>query len=168
MITKPTQRGTPVLVSPAALFRNDAGVNFGTPPHPPYVAQLREATEVECYQLNGFSFHNIHRKNFCTVSNIIHRLRGRQPTPENAHSFGAIGLAIGVFLALRFRIFKVQGDGDLHFVEAFQSIDGARQRVRELGDKWAGEYAIESKGKTERVFVGTSTPKELKRARKVA
>jgi hypothetical protein len=52
----------------------------------------------------------------------------------------------------------VQGDGDLHFVEAIQSVDRARQRVRELGDRWPGEYAIENKGTIEeRVFVGTRT-----------
>lgn len=72
-------------------------------------------------------------------------------------------------MAIPFRIFKVQGDGDLHFVEAIQSIDRARQRVRELGDRWPGEYAIENKGTIEeRVFVGTRTPTKLKRARQAA
>jgi hypothetical protein len=57
--------------------------------------------------------------------------------------------------ALLFRIFKLQRDGDLHFVEAVQTYDGAKKRVRELGAVWPGEYVIDNEETTERVFIGT-------------
>jgi hypothetical protein len=43
---------------------------------------------------------------------------------------------------LPFRIYKVQNDGDLHFVEAVQSFNDATAVVRELGEMWTGEYVI--------------------------
>ena len=43
-----------------------------------------------------------------------------------------------------FRILKVQGDGDLHFVEAVQAYEDTEVRVRELGEVWPGEYAIDN------------------------
>lgn len=61
---------------------------------------------------------------------------------------------IGVRL-LSFRICKVQSDGDLHFVEAMQTFDDARTRVRELGEVWPGEYVIDNEETGERVFVST-------------
>jgi hypothetical protein len=54
-----------------------------------------------------------------------------------------------------FRIFKLQIDGHLHFVEAIQSFDNARERVRELGEVWPGEYAIDNQETGERVFIST-------------
>jgi hypothetical protein len=54
-----------------------------------------------------------------------------------------------------FSIFKLQKDGDLHFVEAVQTCDGAKGRVRELGAAWPGEYVIDNEETTERVFIGT-------------
>jgi hypothetical protein len=57
--------------------------------------------------------------------------------------------------ALLFRIFKLQRDGDLHFVEAAQTFDGAKGRVRELGSVWPGEYVIDNEETTERVFIST-------------
>ena len=62
---------------------------------------------------------------------------------------------IGVWLRLPFRIYKVQSDGDLHFVEATQTFDDARVRVRELGKLWPGEYGIENVETGERIFVST-------------
>src|SRR5260221_5066315 len=43
-----------------------------------------------------------------------------------------------------FCIFKLQGDGDLHFVEAMQTFDDAKARVREIDELWPGEYGIEN------------------------
>jgi hypothetical protein len=49
----------------------------------------------------------------------------------------------------------VQDDGDLHFVEAVQTFDDAKGRVRELGEIWPGEYVIDNGQTGERVFVNT-------------
>lgn len=54
-----------------------------------------------------------------------------------------------------FRIYKVQRDGDLHFVEAVHTFGDARIRVRELGETWAGEYVIDNQETGERVFIST-------------
>lgn len=54
-----------------------------------------------------------------------------------------------------FRIFKVQDDGNLHFVEAMQTFDDAKERVRELGEIWPGEYVIDNEETGERMFVNT-------------
>jgi hypothetical protein len=56
---------------------------------------------------------------------------------------------------LLFRIYKVKSDGDLHFVEASQTFDGAKERVREIGEVWSGEYVIDNEETGERVFVST-------------
>src|SRR6266403_2733045 len=53
------------------------------------------------------------------------------------------------------RIYKVLNDGALQFVEAIQTLDGASERVRELGKLWPGEYVIENGETGERVFVNT-------------
>jgi hypothetical protein len=45
---------------------------------------------------------------------------------------------------LPFRIFKVQTDGDLHFVEATQTFDEVKDHVRGLGELWPGEYVIDN------------------------
>ena len=52
-----------------------------------------------------------------------------------------------------FCIFKLQGDGDLHFVEAMQTFDDAKARVREIGELWPGAYGIENVETGERVLV---------------
>lgn len=57
--------------------------------------------------------------------------------------------------ALVLRIFKLQRDGDLHFVEAVQTFDGAKGRVRKLAAVWPGEYIIDNGETTERVFIST-------------
>jgi hypothetical protein len=49
----------------------------------------------------------------------------------------------------------LQGDGDLQFVEAVQTFDNARARVRELGEAWPGEYVIDDQDTGERFFVST-------------
>ena len=56
---------------------------------------------------------------------------------------------------MSFRIYKVQEGGELHFVEAVQTFDDARGRVRELGEIWHGYYVIENTETGERVFVST-------------
>jgi hypothetical protein len=54
-----------------------------------------------------------------------------------------------------FRIYRVQSDGDLHFVEAVQSFNDATAVVRELGEPWPGEYIIDDEETGKRVFVST-------------
>ena len=54
-----------------------------------------------------------------------------------------------------FRIYKVQDDGKLHFVEATQTLDEAKDRVRGLGEIWPGEYVIDNQETGERLFVST-------------
>ena len=54
---------------------------------------------------------------------------------------------------LPFRIYKVQNDGDLHFVEAVQSFKDATAVARELGEMWPGEYVIYNEQTGERVSV---------------
>ena len=61
---------------------------------------------------------------------------------------------IGVRLR-QFRIFKVQDDGRLHFVETAQTFDDAKERVRGLGELWPGDYAIDNQETGERLFVST-------------
>ena len=56
---------------------------------------------------------------------------------------------------LPFRIYKVQTDGNLHFVVVVQAFDDAKERVRELGKLWPGEYVIDNEETGERVFVST-------------
>jgi hypothetical protein len=55
-----------------------------------------------------------------------------------------------------FRIYKVQGDGALQFVQAMHTFHRAKERVRELGRLWPGEYVMENEETGERVFVNTS------------
>jgi len=58
-------------------------------------------------------------------------------------------------LRLPFFIYRVQEDGELHFVVAVQTLDDAKARVRELGETWPGEYVIYNEETGERVFVST-------------
>ena len=66
---------------------------------------------------------------------------------------------IGVRLR-RFRIFKMQDDGHLHFVEAVPTFDNAKDRVQELGELWPGEYAIDNPETGEQLFVSAREEKE--------
>ena len=63
-----------------------------------------------------------------------------------------------------FRIFKVQSDGDLHFVEAFQTFGDAKACVRELGEVRPGEYVIENEETGERIFVSTRDERKNRRS----
>jgi hypothetical protein len=56
---------------------------------------------------------------------------------------------------LPFRIYKVQNDGGLHFIEAVPTLDEARMRVRELGGVWPGEYVIDNEETGQRIYVST-------------
>ncbi len=58
-------------------------------------------------------------------------------------------------MRLPFCIFKLQGDGNLHFVEALATFDEAKTRAREIGELWPGEYGIENVETGNRVFVST-------------
>jgi hypothetical protein len=58
-------------------------------------------------------------------------------------------------LRLPFRIFTVQNDGHLHFVEALPTLDEAKIRVKELGEVWPGEYVIDNEETGQRVFIST-------------
>jgi hypothetical protein len=58
-------------------------------------------------------------------------------------------------LRLPFRIFKVQSDGNLHFIEPVETFDDATALVAELGESWPGEYVIDNEETGERVFVNT-------------
>jgi hypothetical protein len=58
-------------------------------------------------------------------------------------------------MGLPFRVYKVQNDGDLHFIEALTTLDEAKTRVTELGDAWPGEYAIDNEETGERIFIST-------------
>ena len=58
-------------------------------------------------------------------------------------------------MRLPFRIYKVQSDGHLHFVEAMQTFDDAKERVRGLGEIWPGEYVVDNEETGERLFVST-------------
>ena len=60
---------------------------------------------------------------------------------------------IGVWLS--FRIYKVQDNGELHFVEVVETFDDARGRVRKLGERWPGDYFIDDEQTGERFFVST-------------
>ena len=58
-------------------------------------------------------------------------------------------------MRLPFRIFRLQIDGDLHFVGAVETFDDAKERVLELGLSWPGEYVIDNEQTGKRVFVST-------------
>jgi hypothetical protein len=56
-------------------------------------------------------------------------------------------------MRLPFRIFKVQGDGNLHFVEEAQTLDAAKACVLALAALWPGEYVIINEATGERVSI---------------
>ena len=58
-------------------------------------------------------------------------------------------------MRLPFRIYKLQSDGGLHFVQTVRTFDDAKERVRELGEIWPGEYVIDNQETGERLFVST-------------
>jgi hypothetical protein len=56
-------------------------------------------------------------------------------------------------MRLPFRVFKVQGDGNLHFVEEAQTLDAAKASVQSLAKLWPGEYIIQNEETGERVVI---------------
>jgi hypothetical protein len=54
---------------------------------------------------------------------------------------------------LSFRIYKVQDDGNLHFVEMAQTFDDATALARGLGELWRGKYVVENEETGGRVVV---------------
>jgi hypothetical protein len=56
-------------------------------------------------------------------------------------------------MPLPFRIFKMRGDGSLHFVEEAETLDDAKACVQELGELWPGEYVIHNEETGERVSI---------------
>jgi hypothetical protein len=56
-------------------------------------------------------------------------------------------------MRLPFRVFKVQGDGNLHFIEEAQTLDAAKARVQSLAKLWPGEYIIQNEETGERVVI---------------
>jgi hypothetical protein len=58
-----------------------------------------------------------------------------------------------------FRIFKVQGDGNLYFVEKAETLDDARERVSGLARLWPGEYIIQNEETGERVVINSDQTK---------
>jgi hypothetical protein len=60
-------------------------------------------------------------------------------------------------MRLPFCILKVHGDmlddGELHFVETAQTLDGAKARVQALADLWPGQYLIYDAATGERVSI---------------
>jgi hypothetical protein len=58
-------------------------------------------------------------------------------------------------MRLPFRVFKVQGDGNLHFVQEAENLEDARERVQSLAELWPGEYIIQNEETGERVSITT-------------
>ena len=56
-------------------------------------------------------------------------------------------------MPLPFRIFKLRGDGSLHFVEEAENLEDARERVADLARLWPGEYIIQNEQTGERVSI---------------
>ena len=59
-------------------------------------------------------------------------------------------------MRLLFRIFKLQNDGNLHFVEAVHTLEEAKARVQALMEPWPGEYLIHNDETGERLFISAS------------
>lgn len=59
-----------------------------------------------------------------------------------------------------FRIFKVQGDGNLHFVEKAETLDDARERVSGLARLWPGEYIIDNVETGDCTVITSGSPKK--------
>ena len=56
-------------------------------------------------------------------------------------------------MPLPFRIFKVQADGDLQFVEEAETLEDARERAGDLARLWPGGYIIQNEETGERVAI---------------
>jgi predicted transcriptional regulator of viral defense system len=67
-------------------------------------------------------------------------------------------------MPLPFRIFKVQDDGDLQFVEEAETLEDARERVGNLARLWPGEYIVQNEETGEHVVISqTETSADKKR-----
>ena len=62
-------------------------------------------------------------------------------------------------MPLPFRIFKVRGDGSLHFVEEAHTLEDARVGVGELARLWPSEYIIQNEGTGERLVITSDRTK---------
>jgi len=56
-------------------------------------------------------------------------------------------------MPLPFRIFKLRGDGSLHFVEEARTLEDAKESARDLARLWPGEYIIQNEETGERVVI---------------
>jgi hypothetical protein len=63
-----------------------------------------------------------------------------------------LGVRVEVWTRLPFRVYEAQNDGNLHSIEALPTLDDAKTPVRELGEVWQGEYAIDNEETGERTF----------------
>ena len=59
-------------------------------------------------------------------------------------------------MPLPFRIFKLRGDGSLHFVEEAHTLEGAKESARDRARLWPGEYIIQNDETGERVVITAS------------
>jgi len=55
-----------------------------------------------------------------------------------------------------FRISKVRDDGSLNFIEAMDTLEDAKTRVRQIGKLWPGDYVIDNEKTGARIFVSTN------------
>ena len=62
-------------------------------------------------------------------------------------------------MPLPFSIFKVLGDGSLHFVEKAQTLEDATESARDLARLWPGEYIIQNEETGERVVITSGRTK---------
>lgn len=63
-------------------------------------------------------------------------------------------------LRVPYRIFKVQGDGKLSFVQAVQTLDAAKACIEELARSWPGEYVIHNEETREWASIIAGSTKE--------
>lgn len=67
-------------------------------------------------------------------------------------------------MRLPYCILNVLGDvlaeGELHFIEAAQSLDAAKARVKALAEVWPGEYVIYDEATGERVVITSGGQKQ--------
>ena len=56
-------------------------------------------------------------------------------------------------------IFKLLGDGSLHFVEEAQTLEDAIESARDLARLWPGEYIIQNEETGERVVITSGRTK---------
>src|SRR5260370_22396829 len=101
-------------------------------------------------------------RSVCGIFVPAGKLRAPYPTRQIDAIIAPLSLLVvrppfGVWMRLPFCILNVLGDmlddGELHFVEAAQSLDAARARVQALSEVWPGEYVIYDAATGDRVSV---------------